>query len=572
MCLIAVTAACQTADAGTEADRPVPGGTLYVSLATWPYHLDPQLSSLALEANVHNLITRRLTSYRSAPGAAGSELVPDLATDLGRPNSDLTVWEFTIREGVRWENGEPVTCRDLKYGIERRFSRDPKRQTGPRYPLDYLKDNDPPYEGPWVGNNNDGRGLESVECVDQYVVRFHLKRPVGDFGYAVSMPVFAPVPYGADDDREAYKLKPMSNGPYRVVEHRADERRPQDNYLLLERNPHWNRATDPNRQAYPDRIEFTTTNDGAVTTNDLINDQGTDKSRILLDLDIAPNFVQQVMTDPVLSKRVAAGPMGAVRYLAVNTEKIPHVECRQALAYAINKRKFRSVFGGSLLGDLATTMIPPNLRAHQPFDHYGTHEHPEGQPDRAREILVQADAAGIDCPREITFAHPDVPQINRLAHTVVESYQRIGVHVVTEPLNSQDYFRIILADRHGDWHLVWIGWVPDWPNGSAVITPLFDGRNLGPGSTNLSYLNDPRINEMIDAALAEGDLDRQYLLWGQLDSEIQLLAATIPLMYNNALRMHGSNVRGAFIHPQYGMPDLSAIGLADPSLSVVEQP
>src|SRR5690606_21939346 len=144
-----------------------------------------------------------------------------------------------------------------------------------------------------------------------------------------------------------------------------------------------------------------------------------------------------------------------------------------------------------------------------------------------------------------------------LAHTVVESYQRIGIHVVTEPLDPASYFEIVLDERHGDWDLTWIGWVPDWPNGSSVIPPLFDGRSLGPGSTNLSYLTDPRINEMINAALAEPDLDRQYLLWGQLDSEIQLLAATIPLMYNDALRMHGSNVRGAFIHPQYGMPDLS---------------
>jgi peptide/nickel transport system substrate-binding protein len=563
------TAACQTASAEDEEDKPVEGGTLRVTLAGWPTSLDPQLTYAALEADILNLTTRTLTSYRSASGAAGSELVPDLATDLGRPNSDRTVWEFSLREGVLWETGDPVTCADLKYGVERRFSQDPDRQGGPRYPLDYLQDNDPPYEGPWVGNNNDGAGLEAVECVDQRLVRFHLSRPVGDFGYAVSMPVFAPVPPGGDDDRAGYNRRPLSSGPYLIAEHTYDPETPGDNLLVLERNPHWDRATDPHRGAYPDRFEFTSTTDSAVVTNDLVNDEGDDRSRILLDIDIAPTFLQQVMTDPELAQRVADGPMGAVRYLAVNTQRIPDVECRQVLAYAMNKRKFRSVFGGSLLGDLATSMIPPNLLAHHEFDHYGTHEHPDGQPERAREILTEAADSDIDCFGEddrITFTYPDQPQIRRLASTVVESYQRIGVRVETVPIPAPDYFRIVLGERHGDFDLTWIGWVPDWPNGSSVIPPLFHGRSLGPGSVNLSYLDDARINEMIDTALAESDLERQYLLWGELDSEIQRMAASIPLMYNNALRMHGSNVRGAFIHPQYGMPDLSAIGLADPSL------
>lgn len=565
-CSLLATAACQTADATDEPDKPQKGGTLRVAMIGWPTSLDPQRSYWAYEVDIHNLITRTLTTLRSEPGAAGSELVADLATDLGRPNADNTVWEFTIRDGVRWETGDPVTCQDLKYGIERRFS-DVIGDTGPQYPLQYLKDNEEPYQGPYVGGNNDGKGLESIECVDQHLVRFHLTQPIGDFGYTVSMPVFAPVPLGGDDPREEYNRRPLSTGPYKIVEHTYDRENPQDNRLVLERNEFWDPATDPNRPAYPDRIEFFQITDPAVMTNELIKDEGENRNTIMLDADIAPTFVQQVMTDPELSQRVASGPMGAVRYLAVNTQLMPNVECRKALAYAMNKRKFRSVFGGSLLGEIATTMIPPTLRAHTPFDLYGHLENPDGQPDRAREIIAQAKEADIDCKDEITFVHPANPQTTRLAQTVVESFREIGIHVVTEPVAESEYAQVVLLERHGSWDLTWIGWIPDWPNGSAVIPPLFKGENLGPGSVNLSYLDDERIDGMIDEALQEPVLERQYPLWGELDREIQDLAATIPLMYNNALRMHGSNVRGAFIHSRYGMPDLSAMGLADPSLS-----
>ncbi|MGH3681667.1 MAG: ABC transporter substrate-binding protein [Natronosporangium sp.] len=572
------TAACQTADAGGDEQQPQPGGTLRVSLQGWVNYLDPQLVQQALELNLSHLVTRTLTGFRPEPGAAGSELVPDLATDTGRPSENNTVWEFTLRDGARWEDGEPVTCQDLKYGVERRFSELPDRQSGAGYPLDYLQDNKPAggepagedrvYKGPWVGQNNNGEGLASVECVDQRQIRFHLNQPRGDFNYTVSLPVFGPVRPGTDDDRDDYNLRPLSNGPYLVSDHQADPEDPTGNLLVLERNPHWDAATDPHRPAYPDRIEVSQTTDIAVTTNALVNDQGDDRSRILLDWDIAPTFLQQVMTDPQLSQRVASGPTGAVRYLAINTVKVPDQRCRQALAYAINKRKFRSMFGGSLLGELATSMVPPNLRAHQEFDHYGTGEFPDGQPDRARQILDEAEADGVTCFEEpITFTYPDDAQIARLANTVVESYQRIGVQVTTEPMPPANYFAQLLGDRHGDFHVSWVGWIPDWPNGSAVIPPLFQGCDPCAGTNNLSYLNDPQVDDLIEQAFAEEDLDRQYLLWGDLDSRIQQLAATIPILFNNGLRMHGSNVRGAFMHPQYAMPDLSAIGLADPAVS-----
>ena len=51
-------------------------------------------------------------------------LIPDLATDLGTPNDDYTEWTFTIRDGVKYENGQTVTAKDLAYGIDRSFDRD----------------------------------------------------------------------------------------------------------------------------------------------------------------------------------------------------------------------------------------------------------------------------------------------------------------------------------------------------------------------------------------------------------------------------------------------------------------
>jgi len=119
-----------------------------------------------------------------------------------------------------------------------------------------------------------------------------------------------------------------------------------------------------------------------------------------------------------------------------------------------------------------------------------------------------------------------------------------------------------------------VGWIPDWANGSAIIPPLFDGRSIPPldpvtgrtkGNINWSLLDDPKINDAIDGALSETDLGRQYAAWGDLDEQVQQLAVTIPILFEKGIRLAGSNVAGGFIHPAFGLPDLSAIGLASTS-------
>src|SRR5688500_17108696 len=176
---LATAAGCDLAGASSPARQPKKGGTLFVNIQGGLDLLDPQRSYSAVEWNVLRLTTRTLTAYRSDPGPAASEIVPDLATDTGRPSPDKTVWEVTLKPGIRWEGGDPVTCSQLKYGIERRFSTLPEFAGGAPYPLTYLKGNAEPYQGPFLGGNNDGKGLESIQCVDERTIRFNLSQPIG---------------------------------------------------------------------------------------------------------------------------------------------------------------------------------------------------------------------------------------------------------------------------------------------------------------------------------------------------------------------------------------------------------
>ena len=66
-----------------------------------------------------SLVTRQLTQYAYDAESGQMILVPDLATDLGTPNDDFTEWTFTLRDGVKWETGAPVTADEVAFGIVR---------------------------------------------------------------------------------------------------------------------------------------------------------------------------------------------------------------------------------------------------------------------------------------------------------------------------------------------------------------------------------------------------------------------------------------------------------------------
>jgi peptide/nickel transport system substrate-binding protein len=558
--LLLGVAACNSA-----ADTPPgmkQGGTLRAIVTALPAHLDPQRINAALDADISRLLTRTLTTLKAEPGKASSELTLDLATDLGRPSENNTVWEFRLRDGVKWADGSAITCQHLKYGAERNFA---SFADGLPYARTYLKDNDAAYKGPFVAGNV---GLKSVECIDNKTIQYHLKQPVGDFNYTVGLTIFAPVKPGADSDKDAFDLAPLSSGPYKVKPGSRTETE-----MTLVRNEFWSSTTDKVRKAYPDQIVIKADTNDPQTTNSLIDDQGDARNTIMLQPDVAANFVQQVMTDSSLLSRTAVGPTGGVRYFAINTKRIPNEKCRQALEFAFNKRKYRQAMGGSLLGDLATSMIPPSLRAYQKFDHYGTlTSGGDGDIKQAQDLIKAAkEKDGVTCPDKITVAHPDrATSVNRFVKTLVDAYLEVGIQVILKPLPPGSYFPTMQRfESEGQYDLIYAGWIPDWANGSAVIPPLFKGSEVATragdsGGSNFSYMIDADVDKAIDEAFAESNQERQWNLWGELDSKIQQKAATIPVLYSNAIRLHGSNVSGAFIHAGFGMPDLAALGLLDP--------
>ena len=156
-------AACSSSGGGggsatsSAAAAPQKGGTLY-TLNLGPHNgLDPQASyvgadlEFAARAYARSLVTWSV--------GADSKLVPDLATDTGTMSDAGKTWKFTLVDTAKWQDGQKVTCDDVKYGISRTFATD-VISNGPTYILQYLDvpkdaDGSSAYKGPYKGTGQD---------------------------------------------------------------------------------------------------------------------------------------------------------------------------------------------------------------------------------------------------------------------------------------------------------------------------------------------------------------------------------------------------------------------------------
>src|SRR4051794_13638152 len=185
------------------------GGTVGVlGTVDWS-SLDPANNYLIDSSEVGRLIYRTLTFVKDTPGEDLS-VQPDLAESLGTSSDGAKTWTYKLREGLKFEDGKPITAADVKYGVQRSFAQDVYDE-GATYMVDLLE-NKTDYAGPYTAPEKD---LTSVETPDDRTLVFHFKGPQADADWILSQAYTAPVPKDADT-KEAYADRPVSSGPYKI--------------------------------------------------------------------------------------------------------------------------------------------------------------------------------------------------------------------------------------------------------------------------------------------------------------------------------------------------------------------
>lgn len=537
---VALLASACGGSSDTSSDKTAAGakgGQLEVFVAGDFEHLDPQRTYVATAMNFVRLITRQLTTYKTGSAEASTVLTPDLATNLGESSDGGKTWKFTLKDDLKYEDGTPITAEDVKYGVERSFS--PIIDSGPQYAKLWLVGGDK-YTGPFGG-----KSLDSIEVTDAKTITFHLTSAHPDFPYTVALPTFTPVPK-AKDTRANYDNRVFSSGPYKIDVYSRGKS------MTLSRNTFW--GNDKVRTALPDTIKMTVISDPKTIDQRMISSAGTDANAVALDSSVQPENVATVNNRADVKSRTVSGPTGFLRYIAMNTTKGPlkDPKVRQALQWGINKVDQQTARGGPLAaGDIATTIIAPNLGG---YEKYNAYAEGVGDPAKGKQLLA---AAGYPKGFTATLQSITIPKAQAQAQAFQASMAKMGVTIKIESVDASVYYDTI-GDIKREPEFALAGWGPDWPSAVSVIPPLFDGRQIVPtGNQNFSQLNDASVNAEIDRIGNMKNVDEANKAWAALDKKIMTeLSPIFPLLNEKAIFLVGKNVKGAYMEGLFGSVDL----------------
>ncbi len=554
-------AACGGSNNEDPSDGPAAsgekGGTLTV-LQHFPYEsVDPQRIYYGVElAHFRRLLYRGLVAFpMSEDNEVGTTPVADLATDTGTSSEGGAVWSFTLKDGVKWEDGSDITCEDVQYGTSRVFAND-VIIGGPNYTLSYIDVKD--YPGPYKATPAQQAAFEDAVSCDGKTITFRFNKPWADFPQAIASLMMAD-PYKKEFDEGAKSTwKVLSNGPYKVEGGVWDKNKG----ATLVRNENYDAATDDPEQlrlALPDTVEVQI--DPSDTAGDLFNDRliadaKADQTAITLARVTPAQFPQ--ITGPVEERYVnTLSPYNS--YLSPNFKRLDDVNVRRALAAALDLEGYVKALGGDKAAAVSDTIVNPGVAGAQPNPAFGGSD--AGDVEAAKALLAEA---GVKTPFPIKLGYTASPTADKAMAIVKESWDAAGFDVTLEPL-SDTYYDVI-SRPDDDYDVTWGGWGADWPSMMTVLPPLFDSRpNFSATTCGQDYgcYQSDEFEALVDKAANSATVEEQIGHLQEADAVLGEDVAYIPLEITKFNWLHGSKVTGFTTTPaSSSYPEIGLIGVA----------
>jgi len=460
--------------------------------------LDPSNAYDFFTWEVLNNVMQGLMRYK--PGT--TELTYGIAESYEIKDGGKT-YIFHLRKDLKFADGKPCTADDVVRSIKRVM----KIQGDPSWLVTEF--------------------VEDVEAVDDYTVKFTLKKPVSYFLALVATPPYFPVhpnykPDEIDSDQTAGGV-----GPYKIVKWVRDQE------LVLEENPYYFGEKPKIKRVI---IRFFKD----ATTLRLAIEKG--------EIDIAwrtlnPADIESLKKNPNL--QVIEVPGAAIRYIIINV-KMPGTDnklVRQALAAAIDRKDISERVYLGTWGPLYS-LIPAGMWSHKDVfkDKYGEGPNLE----LAKELLKKAgysEENKLKIELWYTPTHYGDPEKD-MAAVLKEQWEATGMIEVT--IKSAEWTQYLDFTRKGALQLSLYGWYPDYIDPDDYTTPfLHSAANSWTGS---GYAN-PEVDKMLDEAAVKETIEERTPYYEKVQDILAEEVPIIPLLQGKLFIVAKKNVGGIVLDP-----------------------
>ncbi len=491
---------------------PQPGGTMVIGLSAEIMTLDPaDYRDTTTETVIRNMFDGLVT--RSSDGRVLLQLA-ESATLI-----DGVTWEFVLKKGVTFHNGEDLTAEDVKFTFDRIITENaieyPEPHTSPRKGL----------IGP----------VESVEIVDDYTVRLYLSAP---FPAAMQMLVhqqIVPKDYFEQVGTEGFIEAPVGCGPFKFVEGSLGDQ------IVMERFDDYYGGADELPPVGPpllDRVIFRILPEASTRVSALR------AGEVNIIQSVPSHMIPVLATDA--SVRVASGPSTRPAWMEMNVNQPPFddVRVRLAMNYAVDAETILDTVLGGLGVVIAGPLSPYNNFADPTLEPYGY------DPDKALELLAEAgwtdsDEDGfLDKDGEIfTFVIDVRPTSKPRAEGLAGQLQELGIDATVRVWGDYSVLKPLMLDGERT------AYVGDW--GDSAFDPVghFEAKwhsrveGTGNGRGNFSSYSNPRVDELVAAGEIEPDVERRHELYNEAQQLVYEEAPAVFLFLPDIVEASSASVQ-----------------------------
>ncbi len=478
-----------------------------------------------------------LVQFKRVGGPDGTQLVPDLATEVPQPTDGGKTYTFTIRQGIKYSDGTTLKPSDFVTTLERQFT-----VPGPTS-----------FYAGIVGAD----ACKPAKCdLSQGVVAddsastltIHLTAPDPEFLYKLALPFAYAVPGNTSLKLLGNKVPP-GTGPYMWKSYDPHKE------LVLVRNPYfkvWNADAQPD--GYPDQIveKF------GLPISEEVTQVENGSADEVFDGDVIPSDrLNEIGTQ--YANQVHVNPLTADWYFALNTKTAPfnNVKARQAANFAADRAAYVKIGGGTSLAQPTCQILPPNFPGYEPYCPYtaGGDTTKWTAPDlaKARQLVQESGTAGM----KVVVNSATDETSKALALQMVSDLNKIGYKATTQLLSAGIQYPFIQnSDNNGKWQVAWSAWYQDYPAPSDFLNVLLGCGSIHPGSDaspNIAEFCDKSIQAKMDQALAIGGTDPTAAnkLWAEVDHEVTDAAPWVDLFNPKQIDFLSKRVQGYQWNPQW---------------------
>ena len=515
------------------------GGTLRLALNETVDSVDPAIAFLPWSGQILSLTNDGLVGFRQVGGAAGTMLVPDLATAIPAPTDGGRSYRFVLRKGIRYTSGEPVQASDVRRSLERALS-------AKQGPASFFLTN-------LVGAAKcraDRCDLSAGVVADDAAgtVTFHLTSPDPNLPALLAQPYAYPLPPAVGPPRNDRPVP--ATGPYRIASVSLGMS------LVLERNPGfhvWSAQAQP--EGFPDRIVWRL----GVGVDRQIAQVERGELDVALGLGLGAGARAREFQTRFASQ-VHAQAHATSNGFFMNTRLAPFddVRVRRAVNYAIDRRRTLPIQLGPGGAVLSCQILPRTIAGFRPYCPYGRGGLPGSaykgpELEQARRLVAASGTAG----ERVTIV--SAVETKRLSDYLAGVLDRLGYRASVRVVGSFNHYLRYVADSRHRAQIGFVGWVADYPAPADFLDLLFRCRSwkLGnPGATvNPSFFCDQRVERALAVArhLEVSDPSRAPLAWARADRLVTNLAPWAVVFSRRDLFFVSNRVRNYQYNPQWGI-------------------